>query len=117
MPILFWWDNLDKKMSIKNRRGINSYKPRACFSGECYRCSAYQGRNITTKITSIQIGKNINVSPAVKVYHLIWNHQEKWKNVIIHLGDFHDFLVISEIIGKYIKCSGFEDIVYLAKPL
>ena len=31
------------------------------------------------------------------------------------LGDFHDFLAFSGITGKYIKCSGFEDVVYQAK--
>ena len=57
----------------------------------------------------------LDVGANIKAYHLIWNYQEKWKNVIIHLGDFHDFLAFSRITGKYIKCSGFEDIVYQAK--
>ena len=26
------------------------------------------------------------------------------------LGDFHDFLAFSGIIGKYLKCNGFEEV-------
>ena len=56
----------------------------------------------------------LDVRAAIKVYHVIWNCQEKWKNVIIHLGDFNGFLAFFRIIGKYIKCGGFEDVVYQA---
>ena len=56
----------------------------------------------------------LDVGVAIKAYHVIWNYQEKWKNVI-YLGDFHGFLTFFRIIGKYIKYSGFEDAVYQAK--
>ena len=58
----------------------------------------------------------LHVGATIKVYHLIGNHREKWKNVIIHLGNCHDFPAFSGIIGKYIKCSGFEDVVKLCIP-
>ena len=54
----------------------------------------------------------LDVGAAIKEYHVIWNYQEKWKNVIIHLGDFPGFLTFSGIIVKHIKSSGFEEVVY-----
>ena len=56
--------------------------------------------------------KTLNVGAAMKAYHIVWNCQEKQENVIIHLGDFHDFLAFLKIIRKYVKCSGFKDVVY-----
>ena len=44
----------------------------------------------------------LDVGAAIKAYHVIWNCQEKWKNVIIHLGNFHGFLAFYGIIGKNI---------------
>ena len=55
-----------------------------------------------------------DVDVAIKAHHVIWNCQEKWENVIIHLSDFHGFLAFFGIIGKYIKSNGFEDVVYQA---
>ena len=44
----------------------------------------------------------LDVGAAIKAYHVIWNCQEEWKNVIIHLGNFHGFLAFYGIIGKNI---------------
>ena len=38
----------------------------------------------------------------------------KWKNVIVNFGDFHGFLAFYGIIEKYIKSTGFDDVVYQA---
>ena len=56
----------------------------------------------------------LDVGATIKTHHVIWNCQEKWKDVIAQLGNFHSFLTFFGIIGKYIKCSGFEDAVYQA---
>ena len=31
----------------------------------------------------------LDVGAAVNAYKLIWNFQERFRNVVIHLGDFH----------------------------
>ena len=49
---------------------------------------------------------------ASKFYHVIWNNPEEFKNVIIHLGDFHRLQEFFCVIGKIIQGSGFEEIVY-----
>ena len=33
----------------------------------------------------------LDVGAAMNAYKLLWNYPEKYKNVIIHLGDFHFF--------------------------
>ena len=54
----------------------------------------------------------VGVGAAIKAYHLIWNDPERWKRIIIHLGDFHSFMAFFGVIGKFISGSGFEEIVY-----
>ena len=51
---------------------------------------------------------------ACKFYQVVWNSPEKFKNVIIHLGDFHAMQEMFGIIGKIITGSGFEDALYQA---
>ena len=56
----------------------------------------------------------IDGGAASKFYHVLWNNPEEFKNVIIHLGDFHGLQEFFGIIGKIIQGSGFEEIVYQA---
>ena len=51
---------------------------------------------------------------AEKYYRVLWNNPEKFKTVIIHLGDLHGFMHFFGNIGKYISHSGFEDVVFQA---
>ena len=51
---------------------------------------------------------------AAKFYHVVWNHQEEFKNVIVHLGDFHTMQELFSIIGKVMRGSGFDDVLYQA---
>ena len=48
------------------------------------------------------------------MYKVIWNNKSKFKNVLIHLGDFHGFMQFFGNIGKFVTDSGFEDIIYQA---
>ena len=54
----------------------------------------------------------IDVEVAIKAYHLIYNKPEKWRCVIIHLGDFHSFMAFFDGIGKFVAGGAFEDILY-----
>ena len=49
-----------------------------------------------------------------KFYHVIWNNPVEFKNVILHLGDFHGMQSLFGIIGKLVSNSGFEDVLYQA---
>ena len=40
------------------------------------------------------------VGAAIKVYQVTWNYEEKWKNLIVHLGDFNGFIAFFGIIRK-----------------
>ena len=40
------------------------------------------------------------VGAAIKVYQVTWNYEDKWKNLIVHLGDFYGFIVFFAIIRK-----------------
>ena len=42
----------------------------------------------------------IDGGAASKFYHVIWNNPEEFKNVIIHLGDFHGLQEFFCVIGK-----------------
>ena len=40
------------------------------------------------------------VGAAIKVYQVTWNYEEKWKNIIVHLGDFSGFIAFFGITRK-----------------
>ena len=52
---------------------------------------------------------------ARKAYHLTWQYPERYKKVVIHFGVFHIQLSYLGAIGKLVKSSGFEEIVYEAE--
>ena len=54
----------------------------------------------------------LDVGAAINAYKLLWNYPEKYKNIIIHLGDFHFLKEGFAILGKLVTASGFEDIIF-----
>ena len=54
----------------------------------------------------------LDVGAAIKASHVIWNDPDLWKNVIIHVGDFHCFIAFFGVVGKFIVGSGFAEIVH-----
>ena len=60
------------------------------------------------------VNVTLDVGAAVNAYKVIWNYPEKFKNVIIHLGDFHFIKENFGIIGKLVTGSGFEDVIFHA---
>ena len=51
----------------------------------------------------------LDVGAAVNAYKLCWNYPERFKNVLIHLGDFHFLKENFNVIGKIVEGSGFDD--------
>ena len=51
---------------------------------------------------------------AIKGFHVIWNQNKHWKNIIIHLGDFHAFMAFMAFfgVGKSVTGIGFKEIVF-----
>ena len=56
----------------------------------------------------------VDIGAAEKYYGVIWNNQELYKKVIIHLGDFHGMMHFFGNAGKFVCSSGFKDIVFQA---
>ena len=54
----------------------------------------------------------LDVGAAMNAYKLLWNYPEKYKNIIIHLGDFHFLKEGVAMLGKLVSGSGFEDIIF-----
>ena len=53
-----------------------------------------------------------DLGAAIKAFHVIWNQNEHWKNIIIHLGDFNAFVAFFGCIGKYVTGSGFQEVAF-----
>ena len=58
------------------------------------------------------VNVTLDCGAAVNAYKLIWNYPTVFDNVIVHLGDFHFMKEIFVVLGKLVKGSGFEDIVF-----
>ena len=56
----------------------------------------------------------LDVGAAIKAYHVVWNDPHRWKNVLIHLGDFHSFKAFFGAIKRFVSGRGFEEIIYQA---
>ena len=56
----------------------------------------------------------VDVGVAEKCYKVIWINPDKFKDVVIHLGDFI-FSCIFLVTGKFVINSGFEEIEYKAR--
>ena len=56
----------------------------------------------------------VDIGAAEKYYRVLWNNQIEFKDVIIHLGDFHAMLHFFGNIGKFVTSSGFQDILFQA---
>ena len=54
----------------------------------------------------------LDVGAAINAYKVLWNHPERFKNVVIHLGDFHFMKEVFGVLGKVISGSGFEDVIF-----
>ena len=54
----------------------------------------------------------LDLGAAIKAFYVIWNQNENWKNMIIHLGDFHSFMAFFGCVGKYVTGSGFEEVLF-----
>ena len=56
----------------------------------------------------------MDVGAAVNAYKLSWNYPGRFKNVLIHLGDFHFLKENFNVIGKIVEKSGFDDTAFQA---
>ena len=74
----------------------------------------YQSEKLAEACNMKYIHITADVGAACKFYQVQWNNPERFKNVIIHLGDFHAMQELFGIIGKIITGSGFEDVLYQA---
>ena len=74
--------------------------------------SIYQSQKYAAKCNMIYTHITTDAGAAAKFYQVVWNNPIEFKNVLIHLGDFHAMQELFTIIGKVVKGSGFEDILY-----
>ena len=74
-----------------------------------------------TKHRSIHLSKisnpkythiTVDVGAAEKYYKAIWINPDEFNEVIIYLGDFHDFMHFFSNCGKFGRSSGFDEILY-----
>ena len=56
----------------------------------------------------------LDVGAAIKAFYVISNQPYKWKDVLIHLGDYHAMMEFFSVVGQFITGSGFEEIAYQA---
>ena len=76
-----------------------------------------------TKHRSIHLSKisnmkythiTVNVGAAEKCYEAICINPDEFKDLILYLGDFHDFMHFL-VTGKFLSNSRFEEILYHAR--
>ena len=52
-----------------------------------------------------------DIGAAINAHKVLWNYPERFKNIIIHLGDFHFMKEMFAVLEKLVCGSGFEDAV------
>ena len=69
-----------------------------------------------SKISNMKYTRiTVDVSAAEKYNKVIWNNSDEFKDVIIHLGDFHAFMLLFSNCGKFVTNSGVEESVFQAR--
>ena len=56
----------------------------------------------------------LDVSAAMNAERMLWKYPATFKSVLINLGDFHFIKANFSVLGKIIKGSGFEDVIFQA---
>ncbi len=77
---------------------------------ECIKQSQLLSAASNMKYTHI----TVDAGAAMKFYHVLWNNPDEFKDVFIHLGDFHALMEFFGTIGKLVTGSCFEEVVYQA---
>ena len=54
----------------------------------------------------------LDVGAAINAYKVLWNYENKFKNILIQLEDFHFMKECFGVVGSLISGSGFEDIIH-----
>ena len=52
-----------------------------------------------------------DLAVAKKAYSLVWQNQERYKNVIVRMGVFHTTCSLLGVLGKRMTGSGFADLI------
>ena len=58
------------------------------------------------------VNLTLDVGAAINAYKVIWNYPDTFRNIMIHLGDFHFIKENVGVIGKLVTGSGFEDVIF-----
>ena len=56
----------------------------------------------------------LDIGAAINAYKVLWSYPNIFKNIVIHLGDFHFMKENFKVTGNFVKDSGFEDVIYQA---
>ena len=78
-----------------------------------YRYLKYLQR-LAAEVNMPYVNVTLDVGAAMNAERMLWNYPTTFKNVLIHLGDFHFMKENFGVIGKIIKGSGFEDVIFQA---
>ena len=69
---------------------------------------------LASKVNMPYVNVTLDVGAAMNAKRMLWNYPLKFKNVLIHLGDFQFMKENFGVIRKIVKESGFEDIIFQA---
>ena len=81
--------------------------------GTIYRLLVYL-QSLCTEVNMPYVNVTMDVRAAMNAYKVLWNFPMKFKNVMLHLGDFHFMKENFTVMGNLIAGSGFEDVVFQA---
>lgn len=66
------------------------------------------------KSESPYVNLTLDAGAFVNAYRVLCNYPEMFSNVVLHLGDFHYMKELFGVVGKLVRGSGFEDIIFQA---
>ena len=78
-----------------------------------YQCLTYL-QLLASEVNMPYVNVTLDVGAAMNAERVLWNYPSKFQNVIIHFADFHFMKENFGVIGKIVKDSGFEDVIFQA---
>ena len=71
-------------------------------------------QRLAVEVNMPYVNVTLDVGAAMNAERMLWNYPDTFKNILIHLGDFHFMKENFGVMGKIIKGSGFEDVIFQA---
>ncbi|XP_066933544.1 uncharacterized protein [Clytia hemisphaerica] len=69
-------------------------------------------QNLSTTMNMKYVHVTMDVGAAINCYLMLWNNPDLFKNILVHLGGFHFLKENFQVLGDFVRGTGFKDVIF-----